>query len=72
MACRTSIENLAAWAKIPSDSECRILEQVWQQQFQHDLATYYQIEDKLSFSVAGWALPSVKKLGNTLCQFLTS
>jgi serine/threonine protein kinase len=43
-----SIENLAAWLAIQVPQECRILERVWQHQFnEHNLATYYQNEDKL-------------------------
>ncbi|MBD2772345.1 hypothetical protein ICL16_09730 [Iningainema sp. BLCCT55] len=41
-----SIENLAAWLAIQVPEECKPLEQ-WQQQFQHELAIYYQTEDKL-------------------------
>ncbi len=42
-----SIPNLAAWLAIQVPEESRPLERVWQQQFQHELATYYQTEDKL-------------------------
>jgi len=43
-----SIQNLAAWLAIQVPEESRSLERVWQQQFkEHDLATYYQTEDKL-------------------------
>lgn len=43
-----SIQNLAAWLAIQVPQECRILERVWQHQFnEHNLATYYQTEDKL-------------------------
>ncbi len=43
-----SIQNLAAWLAIQVPQEYRILERVWQHQFnEHNLATYYQNEDKL-------------------------
>lgn len=43
-----SIPNLADWLLIEIPEEWRVLEQVWQQQFsEHELATYYQTEDKL-------------------------
>ena len=42
-----SIANLAAWIAISVPQEYKPLEQVWQQQFKHDLAIYYQTEDKL-------------------------
>jgi len=68
MACRTSIENLAAWAKIQvPQEECRILEQA-RQQFQHDQPTYHQ---KILFlrRWLGIAEPVIKKLGKYPCQF---
>ncbi|MDH6089453.1 hypothetical protein [Umezakia ovalisporum] len=43
-----SVLHLAAWLAIPVPQKYKLLEQVWQQRFQHhELATYYQTEDKL-------------------------
>lgn len=42
-----SVENLATWLAIQVPQECRVLEQVWQYQH-HELANYYQTEDKLA------------------------
>ncbi len=61
-----SIPNLAAWLAIQVPQECKILERVWQQQFQeHDLATYYQTEDKLLLlrRWLGIAEPTIVELG---------
>ncbi|QSJ17848.1 hypothetical protein JYQ62_02975 [Nostoc sp. UHCC 0702] len=42
------ISHLAAWLAILVPQEYKPFEQVWQQQFkEHELATYYQTEDKL-------------------------
>ncbi|BAY31212.1 hypothetical protein NIES2107_30710 [Nostoc carneum NIES-2107] len=43
-----SISHLATWLAILVPQEYKPFEQVWQQQFkEHELATYYQTEDKL-------------------------
>ncbi|MEH2365247.1 hypothetical protein [Nostoc sp.] len=43
-----SISHLAAWLAILVPQDYKSLERVWQQQFkEHELATYYQTEDKL-------------------------
>ena len=45
---QASISHLAAWLAIVVPPEYQPFEQVWQQQFkEHELATYYQTEDKL-------------------------
>ena len=43
-----SISHFAAWLAILVPQDYKSLERVWQQQFkEHELATYYQTEDKL-------------------------
>ncbi|BCL36368.1 hypothetical protein [Nostoc sp. MS1] len=45
---QASISHLAAWLAIVIPQEYQPFERVWQQQFlEHELATYYQTEDKL-------------------------
>lgn len=44
-----SVENLAVWLTIQVPQEYKIFEKVWQQKLQHELAVYYQTEDKLAF-----------------------
>ncbi|MBF2068019.1 MAG: protein kinase [Calothrix sp. C42_A2020_038] len=59
-----SVENLAAWLTIQVPQEYRILEKVWQQKLQHELAVYYQTDDKLGFlrRWLGIAEPNITEL----------
>ena len=60
-----SIPHLAAWLAIQVPEECKPLERVWQHQ-KHDLATYYQTENK-SLLLRNWlgiAEPGITELGN--------
>ncbi|MEM1392937.1 MAG: hypothetical protein AAF915_09975 [Cyanobacteria bacterium P01_D01_bin.50] len=72
-----SIQNLAAWLTIQVPQECRFLERVWQNRFQkHNLAKYYQTEDKLLI-LRRWLLiaePKITDLGKyplPVPEFLT-
>ena len=60
-----SIQHLAAWLAVQVPEECIPLERVWQHQ-KHDLATYYQTENKslLLRSWLGIAEPGITELGN--------
>jgi serine/threonine protein kinase len=61
-----SIGNLAAWLAIQVPEECKPLEKVWRNQFQdHNLAVYYQTEDKLILlrQWLGIAEPAIPELG---------
>ncbi len=71
-----SIQHLAAWLAIQVPEECRPLERVWQHQRNHDLATYYQTENKLLLlrSWIGIAEPGITELGKyplSIPNFLT-
>ncbi|WP_315791367.1 hypothetical protein [Fischerella sp. JS2] len=61
-----AISHLAAWLAMQVPQEYRLLELVWQRQFQkHELATYYQTDDKLSLlrRWLGIATPVIPDLG---------
>jgi hypothetical protein len=61
-----SIQHLAAWLAIKVPEECIPLEGVWQRQFaEHELASYYQTEDKLLLLRCwlGIAEPAMTALG---------
>jgi hypothetical protein len=61
-----SISHLAAWLAISVPQKYKPFEQVWQQQFQeHELAIYYQTEDKLLLlrRWLGIAEPVIHELG---------
>lgn len=61
-----SIQNLAAWLGIEVPAECKSLQKVWQNQFsEHELAKYYQTEDKLLLlrRWLGIAEPIITELG---------
>ncbi len=72
-----SIQNLAAWLAIQMPQEYIAIERVWQQQFkEHDLATYYQAEDKtlLLRRWLGITKPVITELGKyplSVPNFLT-
>lgn len=59
-----TVENLAAWLIIQVPQEYKILEKVWQQKLQHELAVYYQTDDKIVFlrRWLGIAEPSITEL----------
>lgn len=60
-----NLANLAALLAIQVPQEDKFLEQVWQQQVKHELAIYYQNEDKLLLlrRWLGIAQPALEELG---------